>query len=362
MKSDYRFAVLGCGNGGMALAGAIASKGYAVNVFDALPPTEGFLKFANEKEIFLEGSVNSRGIVNTVTNDMKTAVGDAEVIIIVVPAFAHEVIFEKLIPHLKDGHKIIVIPGNFGSLLLRKMMAANGTERDISISECASLPYACRKVSYNTVEIYKQKNKLKLATWPTGVNGEIINILNQIAGIFFPGNNVLEASMDNINCVLHPLPVLLNIGAIERDSKNFRHYIDGISPLISEKIHDMDNERLEIGKCYSLNLIPVLAQLKMYYGENDSRNVLEYVNSDQSPYKNLYGQNVNGRYLTEDIPYLVTPTMLLGEKALMDTPLFDICIHLASQLHNTNYLKNGTNLKKLGIDHMSCDQLLQYVM
>ena len=158
MKKDCRFAVLGCGNGGMALASFIASKGYGVNIFEGLAPSEAFLKLGREKELFLEGNITSRGVINGATNDINRAVDDAEVILVVVPAFAHEAIFAKLIPHLKDGHKVIIIPGNFGTLLLRKMMAENGVKRDISISELASLPYACRTVSYNTVDIYKQKS------------------------------------------------------------------------------------------------------------------------------------------------------------------------------------------------------------
>jgi len=68
--------------------------------------------------------------------------------------------------------------------------------------------------------------------------------------------------MDNPNCVLHPLPVLLNVGSIERDPLQFRHYIDGITPLIASMIDRMDAERLAIGKAYGLNLVPILEQLK----------------------------------------------------------------------------------------------------
>jgi len=361
MDKQYQFAIIGCGNGGMALAGQIASKGYKVNIYEGLQPTEAFLKLSQEKKIFLHGDITACGNLNMVTTDLEAAVRDAEVILIAVPAFAHEPVFQKLVHCLKDGHKIVIIPGNFGSLLLRKMMLEAGVQREVSISELASLPYACRISNYNTVEIYGHKKKLKMATWPTKCNPDMLQIMNELMDMFFQGKNVLEVSLDNINSVLHPLPVLLNIGAIEKNSAQFRHYIDGISPSISENIQKMDLERLAIGSAYSLDLIPTLEQLKMYYGSNGCETVYEFVNSEQSPYKNIWGQNIGGRYLTEDVPYLLVPAMQLGLKAGVDLPLFRICIQLASLLHGKDYEKSGHGLNTLGVEGLSREALIEYV-
>jgi len=361
MEKKYKFAILGAGNGGKALAGHIATKGHYVSLFEGLEPGEAFLRLSKEKEIFLEGDIKSRGNLNRVTTSMEEAVASADVILVVVPAFAHEPIFTKLIPLLKDGHKIVLIPGNFGSLLLRKMMYDMGLNKPVSISETASLPYACRATSYNTVMIHKAKKALKIATYPVKANREIKDIMNTITKIFIPGKNVLEVSLDNINCALHPLPVLLNIGAIEKNPETFSHYLDGITPLISEKITKMDEERIAIGKAYSLDLISTLDQLKIYYGKNDTKDIYEYVNSIQSPYKDIIGDSLYSRYITEDVPYVVVPTMLLGEKAGIKAPLFKLCVDLASELHSKDYIESGHNLTNLGIAGMGRDQLLAYV-
>ena len=361
MEKRYKFAIVGAGNGGKALAGHIATKGHHVSLFEGLEPSEAFLQLSKEKEIFLEGDIKSRGNLNRVTTSMEEAVVDADVILVVVPAFAHGPIFSKLIPLLKDVHRIVLIPGNFGSLLLRKMMHEMGINRKVSISETASLPYACRATSYNTVMIHKAKKALKIATYPVKANREIKDIMNTIAKIFIPGKNALEVSLDNINCVLHPLPVLLNIGAIEKNPETFSHYLDGITPLISEKITRMDEERIAIGTAYSLNLVSTLNQLKIYYGKNDSKDIYGYVNSNQSPYKDMIGDSLYSRYITEDVPYVVVPTMLLGEKVGIKAPLFKLCVDLASELHSKDYVESGHNLTNLGIADMGRNQLLAYI-
>lgn len=355
------FAVLGAGNGGMATAGDIAAAGYPVRLFEGLPPGNTFKKLAWEGEIFIKGHGEAHGRLALVTTDMGEAVRGADVIVVVAPAFAHHPLFERLIPHLADGQDLVVVPGNFGSFLLRKMMKEAGAAPAVTISETASLPYACRITDYNTVTVYKRKTSLKLATWPAAQNGRVLDILGQYTSIYTPAQNVLEAALENFNCILHPLPVLLNYGAIDKNPQGFRHYMDGITPLVSEQMELIDRERLDIGRAYSLALTSTLSQLKTYYGHNDAKNIHDYVNSPQSPYRDLVGHDTHSRYLTEDLPYLLTPIFQLGQKAGIEAKLFRLAIELASQLHGRDYQAEGNNLEVLGLARMSPDEIVDFV-
>jgi opine dehydrogenase len=232
------------------------------------------------------------------------------------------------------------------------MMTDLGIKKEITISETVSLPYACRIATYNTVMIYKKKSRLKIASSPNRNNPQALDIMNDLFGDyvqFFAGENLLEVGLDNPNQTLHPLPVLLNYGDIERNPETFRHYIDGITPLISEKMMDMDEERLSIGKAFSVKLASTMAQLKMYYGHNDTQNYYEYSNSSESPYKDVIGHNVRSRYLTEDVPGLNVPALQLAQKAGVEIPIIELTIRLTSWLHGVDYVATGTTLEKLGI-------------
>ena len=68
----------------------------------------------------------------------------------------------------------------------------------------------------------------------------------------------------------------------------------------------------------------------MYYGDNDTKTIYDFVNSPETPYADLVGQNVRSRYLTEDVPGVVLPGKLLAEKAGMDAPVAELVIKLIS--------------------------------
>ena len=361
MKETLNFVVLGSGHGGRAVCGQIAERGYSVLMYEPLEETEDFLKIKAEKEMFLDGDITAGGKLRGATMDIEEALQDTDVILVVVPSFAHKPIFNKMVPHLKDGQHVIIVPGNYGGLRLKKIMADVGIKKEITISETVSLPYACRINTYNTVMIYKKKSRLKIASSPNRNNPQVLDIMNDLFGDyvhFFAGESLLEVGLDNPNQTLHPLPVLLNYGDIEKNPETFRHYIDGITPLISEKMMDMDEERLAIGRAFSLKLMSTMAQLKMYYGNNDTHSYYEYSNSTESPYKDVIGHNVRSRYLTEDVPGLNVPALQLAEKAGVNTPILDLTIRLTSWLHGVDYVATGTNLEKLGIDDKTPEEIV----
>jgi len=361
MEKTLKCAVIGSGHGGRAICGQIAEKGYSVVMYEPLEETKDYLKIKVEKEMFLDGDLTAGGKLAGATMDIKEAVKDTDVILVVVPSFAHKPIFEKLVPNLKGGQHVIIVPGNYGGLLLKKMMSDRGIEQEITISETVSLPYACRIITYNTVMIYKKKSRLKIASSPGRNNPEALSIMNDIfAGYvnFIPGENLLEVDLDNPNQILHPLPVLFNYGGIEKNPETFRHYMDGITPLISEKMMQMDAERLAIGRAFSLALTPTMEQLKMYYGENDAKTYYEYVNSPESPYKDVIGHNVRSRYLTEDVPGLNVTALQLAKKAAVETPIIALTVRLTSWLHGVDYVSTGTNLEKLGIADKTIEEII----
>jgi opine dehydrogenase len=116
---------------------------------------------------------------------------------------------------------------------------------------------------------------------------------------------------------------------------------------------------LAIGEKYGLSLDSTLTQLKNYYGDNDAQSIYEYVNSDQSPYKEIWGHSTHSRYITEDAPYLLTPMMQMGQKAGVESKWFEMCVALASMLHDVDYTQEGNNLEKLGVQAASVEEIKQ---
>lgn len=363
MEAKWRFAVLGSGNGGRAFCAQAAAAGYPVRLFEPLEETEDIKALKKNPVMGLEGDLSCSGTVDRITLDISEAMDGANVLLVVVPSFAHQPIFEKMIPHLEDGQHIVIFPGNFGGLRLKRMMANAGCKARISISETASLPYACRIKDAHTVHVYKLKKLMKVATSPCEKGTEAVAILKALFAEkmdFKPAKNLLEASLDNINFTLHPLPVLLNFGDIEKHSSTFRHYMDGITPLISDLQEKMDEERIALGRALGLTLVSTMQQLKEYYGANDTTTIYDYVNSPETPYADLVGQKVTSRYLTEDVPGLLVPALCLARKAGVSMPIVEATVKIASVVHGTDYLARGLTLETLDLDGFTAREIVEH--
>ena len=146
-------------------------------MYEPLEATEDFLKIKAEKEMFLDGDIRAGGKLRGATMDIEEAVKDTDVILVVVPSFAQKPIFKKMISYLKDSQHVIIIPGNYGGLRLKKMMTDLGIKKEITVSETVSLPYACRIATYNTVMIYKKKFRLKIASSPSRNSPQALDII-----------------------------------------------------------------------------------------------------------------------------------------------------------------------------------------
>ena len=105
-----------------------------------------------------------------------------------------------------------------------------------------------------------------------------------------------------------------------------------------------------------------MPSLKEYYGDNDCETVYDYVNSDQSPYKEIYGQDVFGRYVTEDLPYLIVPAKVLATIAGVNTPWIDILISLGSLVHHKDYYEFGYNEEKIGVSGLKIDEVKKLII
>ena len=77
--------------------------------------------------------------------------------------------FSAMLPYVKDGMKIFIIPGNYGGLVLNKMLQ-NSDKRgtDITFIDTISLPWATRAVDAGTISIMGVKEFMPLSIFPKG--------------------------------------------------------------------------------------------------------------------------------------------------------------------------------------------------
>ena len=357
-KSKY--AVLGAGNGGQCISAYLSLKGYEVSLYDRF---ENIINPLKERgNIELKG-VSLKGIaqIDCITTDIEEAVDGKDIILVVVPAYAHEYIADILSPILKSGQAVVLCPGSTGGVLeFKRVLREKNCSAHIKIAETSSLFYACRTEAPGVAIIGGIKKELPLAALPSSDAKEIIELLKDPYPQLIEEENVLVSDMSNMNAVIHPLPVLLNTGWIEATKGNFKFYYDSITPSIGKMIEKLDEERIEICKALSIEVKSLRESMYFYYGaQGDSigemvRNVNAYkiVNAPDK---------IETRLIAEDVPMGLVPMAELAKLVGVKTPMMNITIELASILLGIDFRATGRTLDKLGIEGMDKESLLNYI-
>ncbi len=357
-------AVLGGGNGGHAAAADLTLKGFRVSLFSRWP--EEFDPLRGQKGIYLIDSPGERFVpIDRVCHGIEEALQEAEVILVTVPAMAHDYYARACAPHLKNGQIIVLNPGSTGgALAFKKILKEEGAGLDIPVCETNTLTYICRLVGPAKVRI-TSRTKVHFASLPGKKTKECFQIFQKLFPDATAQKNVLETSLTNINAVLHPPGMILNAGWIEHAKGDFSYYCEGSTPSVARVMEEVDQERMAL--CRKLNYATDRFLDYFYRAGSTSEKAyrsgsLYQALQESEPNRFIRApENLSYRFLTEDVPFGIVPMASLGEMLGVPTPTIDALIDLASIICETNFRRTGWTAEKMGIQGMSLKSLLNYV-
>jgi opine dehydrogenase len=356
-----KIAVLGAGNGGYACSADLSLAGYEVNLHE----TPRFRE--NIEPILKRGGIEISGLaregfakLNRVTTDIKEAVKDVELILIVVPAFAQKHFAESCIPYLENGQCVVFLGKGGGTLEFAKIMKKLCFKKDILLGEANTLPYATRRTGPAEVEVFCRVKKLFVAALPARNNQKLVEALKEIYPSVVPVSNVLETMLNDINGILHPIPTILNASRIEYTKGDFYIYREGFTPVVMKVIEAVDKERLQVVKALGLKQI-TFEELYLSVGFGPEAPLLESITHCYGASNMKSPGSLQSRYFTEDVPYGLVPMASLGQFVGVETPTIKSVIKLASIINQTDYWEQGRNVQKLGIAQLSISDLQRFL-
>ena len=335
---------------------------------------------------------SGRAFVDLATTDMAAAVKGAKLIVIAIPALAHEDYLRPLVPLLEDGMVIHTFTDNYASLLLRKFMREAGCTKDVIVGGWSSAPYGTRieKVQgfwTNHVGIKYRAITLRGACLPmTDINDfmESVKYLPSMDSVTFGdgpvrGDTMLDIGFSNVNPVIHVPASLLGVSSMENwslvygnEPDSYSMYSHGLCPSICRVQYQFYMEEVNLAKAIGIDY-PVYPYEQFF----SRRSILtaEYMGLDENGKDNVVfpldkpcdegntGPNdINHRYITEDIPVGCKIYHDFGVKFGVPTPIIDSMIVLGGAMHEKSFFENTKyNLDYLGIGHMNRQQLLDYM-
>lgn len=349
-----RFCIIGAGSGGRAFAAYLSSMGYPISLYNR--------SFSRISEIQEKGGIEATGElegffpINLVTMDLKLAVKDANIILVVTPAFAHKEIAIKLSPYLKEGQIIILNPGRtFGSVEFLRIIENERGKIPIFIGETQTLSFTSRELPGNKVNIIKIKNSVNYSTFPDKYTDLVHEILKDIFPHLVPNEDYLEVTLNNIGMLLHPALSLFNAGPIDF-GKEFKFYKEGATPQICQVLEEIEIELNEIFGILGLKQLRFDKWAAKCYGvyANSIYDAIQKVEA----YRNINAPaQLVTRYFTEDIPMGLVPIASIGDFLGIDTPTINSIIHLSSIICGVNFRKEGRTIEKLQLENYLRERL-----
>jgi opine dehydrogenase len=358
---ELQIVVIGAGHGGKSMAADLASRGYAVRLYNRSYEHIEAIALRGGIEVMLEDGRQEFGKLRLVTSDVAAALDGAHLVMVVVPASAHRDIALACAPYLQDGQCLVLNPGRTGGALeFRQVLCEAGCTADVIVAEAETFLFASRSNGPAEAHIFRRKNTLPLAALPSTRTQEVLDILQEVYPQFIAAPNVLYTSLNNMGAVFHPALTLLNAGWIEASGGDFEFYIDGVTPSTAHVLERLDRERVTVATAMGVRAQSAqewLARAYSAYGEN----LFESIHANPG-YKGITApRTLRHRYIFEDVPYSLVPISALGRRFGVDVVAMEAMIQLACVLHGTDYRHRGRTLARMGLEGLSVTEITRLV-
>lgn len=351
-----KVAILGGGNGAFAMASDLALQGFEVRMWSKY--FDEFKEIKKTHTIRVSGPlVQGEAKISMITENIKEAIQEADLICPPIPAFTQTSVAESLLPYLEDGQVIFLSPGTFGSYLMYQYLRERGCKKDVAIGETGTLPYLTRKMSPQESRIVTRACHLPTGIFPAKKTKETMAKIRAVFPSAHPIENALSGALMNAGPILHPPLVVLNTGPIQNPSPYDIHN-EGTTLGIRRTISLLDEERIAVRK--ALGFQPNHYPLEDYYDETRPnewmypRIAKKLLMESRLWYEKIDYQH---RYVTEDIgcglAFLVSVADYIG----VDVPIARSLLTLAGVVAGSDFMKTGRTLQSLGLSQFSVEKL-----
>lgn len=358
--------ICGGGNAAHTLAALISARqDYWVNIYTPLDDEverwrQGIEAGGGITAIRQDGVLAGRP--QQVSDDPSAVVPGSRLVLLALPAFAHEIILKDIAPFLDDGVWVGALPARGGFDWAARDVLDNG-KRSVILFGLQTLPWACRIREYGReVVILGTKSEVDLAAWPPVYAAEVAALLSDLLGVLIcPISNFLSLTLASTGQLIHP-GVMYGLfrdwdGRSYDEAPLFYQGIEATTAHILQQLsHEVQSLRTCLEERYpALDLsavLPLYDWLLRSYGDSigDCSSLLNcfVTNSGyaglRAPMRTTdegLAPDFQARYLSEDVPYGLVVIRGIAELADLPMPNIDRVIAWAQEVLGKEYLVGG---------------------
>jgi predicted dinucleotide-binding enzyme len=360
--------ICGGGNGGHALA-VVASQHFDGDI-DWLVGSEEkaeLLRRGLSDGLQSTGAIRaSADGVRTISSDPGRVIPNADMVLIVVPAFVHAMVLRRIAPYVSDRTIIGCFPTRGGfEFEAAQLVPRDGTGRR-RVFGLQTLPWSTRVVTPGSVvNIGAVKAEVVLAALPATDAPGIAARLSEILGTrVLATEGFLSLTLGNTGQVIHPGLMYGHLRSWRGDEYDkqsipmfYAHATDDMGRIVER----LSNEAVEVARAIEAQaggaidlraVMPVHDWLKVSYSHvtDDVTTVATClrtgpIQARQIPTMEIrsgrFVPNFQYRYMTEDVPFGLVISRAFAELVNVETPTMDEVIRWAQSVMRRTYLIDG---------------------
>ncbi len=348
LERGRRVAVLGMGPIGLGSAALLASRGHQPALWS---PTSGGTA---PVELRAHGALQLSAPV-AVAGSCAAAVAGADAVLVAVPATAYRVVLEQLAPALRPGQPVLISGHlSFGALHLSRLLA----ERRVAVPIVAwgTTVVSGRRTAPGCVRVSSLRTEVDIATLPASAAEPMLALCRVLFGDRFRTRaGLLAVALSNVNPQNHLAIALCNFTRMERAETWFQN--TNITDAVGRLMEALDAERLAIAEAFGLSVRTLRQHFHLSFHAPEAplgemaRFLAAAGNDPAAP------TSLKTRYVLEDAPFGLYPTVLLGRLCGRPAQLHEAGLLTLSALYGRDLADDNDIVPALGLTDLSVGDL-----
>ncbi|CAN5155313.1 NAD/NADP-dependent octopine/nopaline dehydrogenase family protein [soil metagenome] len=355
-----KVAVLGGGHGCYAAAAELSEAGH--DVWFWRRDAAGLAPLLARPVIEVRDHSNVREVaIAHPTTSLEEAIGNAQIIIIPLPALTHVDLAAACAPFWKDGQVVFLPPGTLGSVLFARAASAAGNKADVSFAETGTLPYLVRKHGPTSIVISAYATRLPTGVFPAKNSDHAFALLEQVYPAIERIEDGLSGALMNAGPIIHPPLILMNAGPLEHFPAWDIHN-EGTQPSIRAVTTALDAERIAVREAigYAAPHFPLADHYSKDGDEWMYGNTAHEKLTDSGDWREKIDLQTH-RYMREDTALGLSMIVSIGRWAGVETPVATGLLAMASAITGEDLYAQGRTLESLGLDSLGRDEMRAFL-
>lgn len=352
MSDIKRIGIAGAGSIAFGTAAFLHQQGHVPMLWS---PSGAGTAGLGSAPLCAEGAIQTEFKVD-IAQSAKQLAEQNDALIIALPAYGHKAVMDALVPHVRNGQHIIISShASLGAVYLTQALAARNVRAPITAWGTTAI--TGRKQSDTMVKVNTVRSLIDLCTVQdatSDVNG-LTHCQHLFGDRFQERDGLLAISLSNLNPQNHLGIALGNITRMERGETWSQG--QNVTPKVGQLLEQLDLERLAIANALNLNVRTIFEHFHLSFHVP----IASISEMNQAMHAQGNGgigpATADSRYVTEDVPYGLQLTAVLGRLVGQPATLHEAGITIFSAMYgrdftNENNILNALELNRFGLNDL----------